>query len=83
MIFIDNATGMTFVFFMKTKDEVLDKYKIVVNLIKSQLGREVKLLTSDNDREYVNGKMKSFIKDRGIDNNHQTTAPYTLEQNGA
>lgn len=77
--FIDNATGMTFVFFMKTKDEVFDKYKIVVNLIKSQLGREVKVLTSDNGREYVNGKMKSFIKDRGID--HQTTAPHTLEQN--
>lgn len=51
--FIDDATGMTFIFFMKTKDEVFDKFKMVVKLIKTQLGREVKILRSDNGREYV------------------------------
>lgn len=75
--FIDDATGMTFVFFMKSKDEVFDKFKIVVSLIKTQLGREVKVLRSDNGREYVNGKMKSFMEDHGM--NHQTTAPHTPE----
>lgn len=65
---------------MKTKDEVFDKFKIIVNLIKTQLGHEVKILRSDNGQEYVNGRMKSFMEDRGID--HQTTAPHTPEQNG-
>lgn len=78
--FIDDATGITFVFFLKTKDEVFDKFKMVVNLIKTQLGREVKVLRTDNSREYVNGKMKTFIEDHGIE--HQRTAPNTPEQNG-
>lgn len=71
--FIDDATGMTFVFFIKTKDEVFDKFKIVLNLIETQLNRKVKVLRSDNNREYVNGKIRSFMEDRGMD--HQTIAP--------
>lgn len=71
-------TGM--VFFMKTKDEVFDKFKIVHNLIQTHLGRQIKVLRSDNGREFVNGRMRSFMEERGID--HQTTAPHTPEQNG-
>lgn len=37
-------------------------------------------LKTDNGREYVNELFKKFVKARGIE--HQTTAPYSSEQNG-
>lgn len=73
--FIDNATGMTFVFFMKTKDEVFDKFKIIVNLIKTQLGREVKILRSDNGREYE--WKNEVIYGRSWNRSSNNCPPYT------
>lgn len=37
-------------------------------------------MRTDNGLEFVNSEMKTFMKDKGIE--HQTTVPYTPEQNG-
>lgn len=34
---------------------------------------------TDRDREYINLKMQTEFKDKGVD--HNTTVPYTPEQN--
>lgn len=58
--FIDDATGMTFVYFMKAKNEVFEKFKIAIYFIETQTNRKVKVLRSDNGREYCNSQMKTF-----------------------
>jgi len=43
-------------------------------------GRRLKILRTDNGKEYINRAMNEFMKKNGIC--HQTTVAYTSEQNG-
>ncbi|XP_062556984.1 uncharacterized protein LOC134221823 [Armigeres subalbatus] len=45
-----------------------------------QSGRKMKILGTDNRKEYVNAGFKNYLKQHGII--HQTTNAYTPEQNG-
>ncbi len=47
----------------------------------TQTGHKIKLVRTDNGSEYINNELSNFFKSKGI--LHQTTAPYTPEQNGA
>lgn len=49
-------------------------------MVERQSERKLKVLRSDNGKEYVNNGMRSYLKQHGIV--HQTTNPYTPEQNG-
>lgn len=80
LTFIDDYTRMTFGYFIKTKDEVLPVFKRFKSLVEQQTDLKIKRLRSDNGREYVNNQFQTFIKNHGIE--HQTTVPYTPQQNG-
>lgn len=56
--------------------------KEVINFFEKQSGFQVLTLRSDNGTEYVNKELEDFLKSKGIIQ-HQTTARYTPEQNGA
>lgn len=49
-------------------------------MAESRTGMKVKCLRSDNGTEYINAKMKNFMKSRGIW--HQLTVKYTPQQYG-
>ncbi|WP_353806156.1 DDE-type integrase/transposase/recombinase, partial [Acinetobacter baumannii] len=49
-------------------------------MIKTQFNSHVKLFRSDNGKEYVNNIFDQFLQSLGII--HQTSCPYTPEQNG-
>ena len=78
--FKDDASGYRFVYFMKHKVEVFEKFKLVERKIANKFGRTIKVLRSDNGLEYCNRPMKDYMESLGIE--HQTTAPYIPEQNG-
>ena len=49
-------------------------------MVERQTGKKLKILRSDNGREYVCAEMKKFMRVKGI--KHQLTVQYTPEQNG-
>lgn len=80
LTFIDDYTRMTFGYFIKSKDEVLPMFKIFKNLVENQTNLKIKKLRTDNGREYVNKQFQTFLQEHGIE--HQTTVPYSPQQNG-
>ena len=79
LTFIDDKTRMTFVYFIKHKNEVFGKFLEFKAYVEKQTGKRIKTLRSDNDGEYVSHKLATYLKTRGIA--HQTTVPNTPEQN--
>lgn len=80
MIMKDDATEFRTVATLRNKEEVAHRLMEYCNMIKTKFGSEVKIVKSDNGREYVNGFLHEQFKKRGII--HETTAPHNPEQNG-
>ena len=76
----DDASGYRQVFFVKHKSDVFETFKIVERAVVNKFGRAMKTFRTDNGGEYCNKQMRSYMQFLGIQ--HDTTAPYTLEQNG-
>ena len=80
LTFTDDYSRKSFVYFLKTKDEALQKFEDFKVLVENQTSRSIKILRSDNGGEYISNKFHSFLKRHGIQ--HQLTVPRTPEQNG-
>ena len=79
--YLDDYSKLSVVKPVKRKSEVTGVTKEVINFFEKQSGYEVLTLRSDNGTEYVNKELEDYLKSKGIQ--HQTTARYTPEQNGA
>lgn len=77
---IDDFSRKVFIYFLKSKTEVLENFKVFKKTVEIQTSRKIKCVRSDNGLEYCNKDFKNFLKQSGII--HQTTNPYTPEQNG-
>lgn len=80
MTFIDDYSKKVYVYFLRYKSEALEKFKEFKHEVENQLDAHIKILRTDNGLEYVNKGFSDFLKGAGII--HQTTTPYTPEQNG-
>ncbi|CAB0040564.1 unnamed protein product [Trichogramma brassicae] len=78
--FMDDATGYRYIYFLKHKADVFDKFKEFERTIANKFGKPISTLRSDNGREYDNSKMLDYMKSKGI--KFETSAPYTPQQNG-
>lgn len=78
--FIDDASGFCYVYFIKQKSDVLEKFKIYEKMVSAKFGRPIRTMRSDNGREYKNSRMKEYLAERGIV--MENTAPHTPQQNG-
>ena len=68
------------VYILRTKDEVLEKFKEYVSFVETQFSSKVKNLRSDNGGEYTSKQFDDFCKSKGIV--HELTVPRCPEQNG-
>nr|GEV74698.1 zinc finger, CCHC-type [Tanacetum cinerariifolium] len=75
--FIDDASRYCYVYLLHAKHEALDKFKIYKQEVKLQRQDLIKVLRTDRGGEYYDPVY--FQSTRII---HQTTAPYTPQQNG-
>lgn len=66
-------------FLLKHKDEIGKCLINFYNLIKTQFGKEVRKIRSDNEGEFTNQDMIHFYNKEGI--LLETTCPHTLQQN--
>ncbi|UYV74187.1 hypothetical protein LAZ67_11002345 [Cordylochernes scorpioides] len=78
--FIDDFTHYTTVYFMRSKSEVLERFKEYKNSVENYHSRKIKVLRSDNGTEYVNHEFNKFLNESGI--KRQLTVPRTPQQNG-
>lgn len=80
LTFIDDLTRYTWVYMLKSKDQVFEKFKEWKALVENSSGHKVKILRSDNGGEYTSKEFTTYLKREGI--RHQLTVPKTPEQNG-
>ena len=80
LTFVDDNTRYVWVYLLKHKSEVFDKFLEWKALVENSSGHKLKALRTDNGGEYVSNEMKSFLKKEGV--SHELTVPKTPEQNG-
>lgn len=80
LTFVDDYTRKVNVYFLKDKLSVLDVFKDYKSKVENELERNIKIVRSDNGKEYCNQTFESFLSKNGIE--HQTSAPYSPQQNG-
>ena len=78
--FIDDFSRYVSIYYIKHKDEVLERFKEFVNVMSNLTGRRVKILRTDNGGEYCSKIFSEYLKEQGIF--HQTTVPDNPAQNG-
>lgn len=78
--FIDDSSRWGQVYFLKRKSDVFQALQDFVVMMENQTGKKVKVLQSDNGKEFVNAAIDDFLKKRGI--LRRLTVPYCPEQNG-
>ena len=80
LTFIDEYLRFCWVYFLKLKYEVFETLKICNALVENQSGNKIKILRTDNGKEYVNTNMHHLCEECGIQMKH--SVPYTPHQNG-
>ena len=78
--FIDDYTRYAKVYTMKTKGEVLQKFKEYKLEAENILETKIKILRSDNGGEYRSREFDEYLRDNGIQ--RQLTVPGNPQQNG-
>ena len=77
--FVDNSIKYCYVYLLKSKDEVIEKFVLYKNEIENQLNKKIIVLRSDRGGEYES----SFVDvcaQHGII--HETTTSYSPQSNG-
>ncbi|KAH9717203.1 hypothetical protein KPL71_021739 [Citrus sinensis] len=75
--FIDDYSRMVWVYVLKTKDEVLERFKRWKILVETQTNLKVKILITDNGLEFCNKEFGDFCERHGI-MRHKTRMNITL-----
>ena len=65
---------------MKEKNEAIDKFKEFAQKAENWFGYRLKRIRTDNGGEYTSNEFEEHLKKYGVD--HETTIPYTSQQNG-
>lgn len=71
---------MTWVYFVKEKSQVFGIFKKFTNFVEKQTGSFIKILRSDQGKEYNSKEFDKFCEDEGM--RRQVTTRYTPQQNG-
>ena len=80
LTFIDDASRKVWVFVLKTKDQVLDRFKQWHAMVEREKGCSLKCLRSDNGGEYTSKEFQRYCLEHGI--RHEKTTPGTPQHNG-
>ncbi|CAN1822216.1 Retrovirus-related Pol polyprotein from transposon TNT 1-94, partial [Linum perenne] len=77
---IDEHTRMTWTFLMKEKSDTARVFKTFYTMIENQFQTKIRVLRTDNAKDYFNTVLGSFLSSRGVI--HSSSCVDTPEQNG-
>ena len=80
VLFIDDHSRKTWIYFLKTKDGVLARFQEFKAQVENLTGRKIKVLRLDNGGEYTSRDFSDFCIEAGI--KREYTVPYNPQQNG-
>jgi transposase InsO family protein len=78
--FIDDFSQNTWIYFLKDKSEVFNKFKEFKVLVENLSEKKIKILRLDNGGEFTSNEFKAFCKEVGI--KRELSTPYNPQQNG-
>lgn len=78
--FIDDASRKVWAYCLRTKDQVLDRFKAFPAMVERQTDKKLKCLRSDNGGEYYSCEFSKYYTDYGI--RHEKTIPRTPQHSG-
>ncbi|KAH9650266.1 hypothetical protein KPL70_026310 [Citrus sinensis] len=78
--FIDNFSRKVWVYTLKNKDQVFDKFKEWKFLVENQTGKKLKKLRTDNGLEFCNQRFDKYCAKEGV--MRHRTVRLTPQQNG-
>jgi transposase InsO family protein len=79
LTFIDDFSRRTWVYFLKLKSEVFDKFLAYKALVEKKTGHQIQRLRIDNGGKYVNNNFTIYCTTHGIQMQH--TVPFKPQQN--
>ncbi|KAK4382732.1 Retrovirus-related Pol polyprotein from transposon TNT 1-94 [Sesamum angolense] len=79
ILFIDDYSRMTWVYFMREKSEVFKVFKKFKNLVEKQSGRSIKVLRSDRGKEYNNSEFDKFCEEE-VSNNYYISTKWSIRK---
>jgi transposase InsO family protein len=80
IIFIDDCSRKTWIYFLKTKDESFSRIQDFKNLVENQTGRHIQVSRTDNGKEYDSYKYDELCRASRI--KRELTVSYNPQQNG-
>ena len=80
LTFIDDFTRKTWVYFLKFKNEVFEKFCHIKALVENESGKRINVLRTDRGGEYISKYFLRFCRENGI--HKQFKSRYTPQQNG-
>ncbi|KAK2994443.1 hypothetical protein RJ640_001259 [Escallonia rubra] len=75
LLFIDDYSRKTWVYFLKQKSEVFSTFKRFKALVEKQSGYQIKAMRSDRGGEFISKEFKAFCEENGI--RRPLTIPYS------
>jgi hypothetical protein len=73
--FIDDFSRNTWIYFLRNKFEVFDRFKEFKALVENQIEKIIKVMRTDNGREFYGNEFKELCKKCSIE--RQKATPYT------
>ncbi|KAK2983322.1 hypothetical protein RJ640_016060 [Escallonia rubra] len=80
LLFIDDYSRKTWVYFLKQKSKVFSTFKRFKALVEKQSGYQIKAMRSDRGGEFISKEFKAFYEENGI--RRPLTIPYSPQHNG-
>ena len=77
VLFIDDYSKKTWIYFLNTNDEVFGRFQEFRDLVENQNGRKIQVLRSDNGGEYTSKEYEDYCTSTGI--KKELTVPYNPE----
>ena len=78
--FIDDYSRKTWIYFLKAKSEVFERFREFKTLVENQIGKKIRVLRIDNGGEYTSNEFMEYCSAKGIKKEH--IVPHTPQQNG-
>ena len=78
--FIDDKTRYVWVYILKTKDQVFEKFLELKSMAERSTGKKLQILQTDNGGEFTSKQFQAYLKTEGV--RHESTVPKNPEQNG-